>query len=220
MMAIAFLLFDANSGTGAISEHSVIGFATPQMAALSALYPLPGKAMIVKRINTAGDCAAVLIRGGMMEGGLVNDPILVRRYSFGWQALEALNFRCRLTGHNLGRGVETALMRGMPKMIDDRPCYIPATDSGDVADVESIRRVLGGPLRPLVIIAGDYAMGQWYGAGGGDTIYRRTKQSWRRIAGGGGGHNEADLRALGVPKSARCAFLSTRLSEPRCSKRK
>ena len=78
---------------------------TPEGAALQAVYGLEQRP-VVERMNVAGSYAAVLISGGMMEGAPISAPILVEHFSFGWQALDLLNFRCRLQSHGLGRSAK------------------------------------------------------------------------------------------------------------------
>jgi hypothetical protein len=179
---------------------------SPQQAALNALYQPNGNIAIVERMNLVGRYAAVLTRGGQMEGSTVTWPILVEHFSFGWQALDALNFRCRLDEHGISSGDKTQLMRGMPQPQDDWPCIGVGKDAGPVPDVEAIRRTMRFPLIPYVVVVGTYAIGQWYGGGGGETLFRKGCGTWRRIAGGGGAMGISEMRQYGVPRSAWCAF--------------
>jgi hypothetical protein len=176
---------------------------TPQRAALGALYPV--RPTVVVRTNVAGRYAAVLVRGAWLEGAPINAPILVERFSFGWQPLELLNFRCRLHSHGLPRHDEQRLMRGMPTMLDDRACREDSRDAGPVRQVESVRRLMQGPLTPWVTVAGGYALGDWYGAGGGYGLFRLRADSWQRIA-GGGALGVSDMRRYHIPQSAWCTF--------------
>ncbi len=180
--------------------------ATPQSAAIGAQYVDPQKPPVVKRVNFAGRYAAVLTSGGRIEGELNNDPILVERFSFGWQALEVLNFRCSLESHNLGRDAGGALMRGMPPMEDDRPCRGILKDAGPRDEIESVRRLMRGPLVPYVVVSGNWAMGGWYGGGGGESLYRKRDGHWQLVISDGGAMGADDMKKYGVPKSARCAF--------------
>ena len=138
---------------------------SPQQAALNALYQPKGNIAVVERMNFVGRYAAVLTRGGLMEGSTVTWPILVEHFSFGWQALDVLNFRCRLDEHAISSGDKAQLMRGMPKPQDDGPCTGFRKDAGPVADVEAIRPTLRFPLVPDVVVSGRYAIGEWYGGG-------------------------------------------------------
>jgi hypothetical protein len=179
---------------------------TPQQAALHALYAPKGHEIIVTRTDVVGRYATVLTRGGLMEGSAVTEPILVERFSFGWQALDILYFRCRLDAHSISGGDNARLMLGMPKPYDDRPCRGGWNDAGSIADVEAVRRQMGGRLTPYVVISGIYAVGGWYGSGGGETLFRKDGAIWRRIAGGGGEMGVDEMREYGVPQSAWCAF--------------
>lgn len=140
---------------------------TPQGAAIRALGFGPGTSPAVKRLNLVGPYAAVLISGGIMEGSPVTTPILVKHFSFGWQALALLNSRCGLDAQALGAHVEAALMAGMPAPTDDRPCQGARKDAGPPEQVEAVRRLMRGPLIPSVVVSGDWAVVEWYGAGGG-----------------------------------------------------
>lgn len=182
--------------------------ATPQQAALRAVGSPPLKA-IVKRINIAGPYAAVLTGGGIMEGDAVRVPILVKRFAFGWQPLEYLNTRCRLATQVPSAAMRRTLMAGMPALQNDAPCRGEPHDSGPAADVTALRRLMDGPLVPSVVVSGNWALGSWYGAGGGEQLYHRLNGRWRFIAGGGGAMNVEDLLAHGVLRSTACALVGT-----------
>jgi hypothetical protein len=44
-----------------------------------------------------------------------------------------------------------------------------------------VRRLMRGPLVPAVVVSGSWAIGEWYGAGGGETLFRRRDGRWTRI---------------------------------------
>lgn len=180
---------------------SLLHAATPQQAALRALSFSVKAPPAVRRVNVAGRYAAVLASGAKMEGSSVTAPILVERFSFGWQPLDLLNFRCRLDSHELAPGLKAQLMRGMPKPHDDRPCRSERRDSGPQADVESVRRLMNGPLVPAVAVSGNWAIGDWYGAGGGERLYRRFGGRWTFVAGGGGALGVGEMREYRVPRA-------------------
>jgi hypothetical protein len=180
--------------------------ATPQRAAVQAVsFGLKAPAT-VRRTNLAGRYATVLISGGKMEGANVTAPILVEHFSFGWQPIDLLNFRCRLDSHDFTPAVKALLMRGMPKPQDDRPCRGMLADSGPRPDVEAVRRLMRGPLVPSVVVSGNWAIGQWYGAGGGETLYRRRDGRWTHVAGGGGAMGVEEMREYRVPLEDWCKF--------------
>lgn len=179
---------------------------TPALAAIHALYAPKGQSVVVQRINVVGRYATVVSRGGQMESRAVTEPILVEHFSFGWQALEMINFQCRLDGHAISARDKALLMRAMPKPEDDRPCKGISEDAGPTADVEAVRRQMHGPLVPHVVANGDFALGEWYGAGGGESLFKKLGGGWHRIAGGGGAMGTADMKKYGVPSSAWRAF--------------
>ena len=190
---------------GAISGHPNHS-STPQGAALAAL---SGDAVVV-RTNIALPYATVLTRGGILEGSKVQNPILVEHFSFGWQALEILNFRCRFTNHH----ADASLMEGMPAFEPDLPPAACGTaeDFGPKAEIEAVRLEMSGPLIPAVRVAGNYAVGDWYGGGGGVTVFKRTGSDWKQIAGGGGALDFSGLRALGIPEKDACILTAS----PKC----
>lgn len=189
--------------------------ATPQRAALGAVGHGSGVSPVVVRLNVAGRYAAVLTKGGIMEGDRVTEPILVERFSFGWQPLEILEFRCRLTVHRLSPHVEAALMQRMPAMKSENVCGFRDRDedAGPPAEVDAVRKLMSGPLVPRVAVSGVWAIGEWYGAGGGEKLYRRSGNGWTFIAGGGGAMGMPEMVEYRVPRSAWCVF---RIYNARC----
>jgi len=188
----------------ALVAISMLQAATPQQAALQAVGFGAKVPAAVKRVNVVGRYAAVLTNGGVMEGSKVTDPILVERFSFGWQPVDMLNFRCRLDSHGLGASTNAQLMRGMPKPQDDRPCRGVRRDAGPQADVESVRRLIRGPLVPAVAVSGNWALGDWYGAGGGEQLYRKHNGRWTFLTGGGGALGVDEMLEHRVPRTDWC----------------
>ena len=180
--------------------------ATPQAAAIQAVSFGLKRPAIIRRMNVVGRYAVVLTSGGMMEGSTVSAPVLVQHFSFGWQALDLLNFRCRLESHELGRQIDALLMRGMPRPEDEWPCRARPNDAGPTADVEAVRRLMHGPLVPYVAASGNWAMGEWYGGGGGESLYRKHEDHWQVVADGGGAMGVQEMRQYGVPPSDWCTF--------------
>jgi hypothetical protein len=167
---------------------------TAQGAALRAMYFDPKHPAVVERVNVAGAYASVLTKGARMEGDPVTFAILVERFSFGWQAVDALNCYCNLKAHRLDKNAEDALMRRMPKPKDDRPCN------------ETVRRMMRGPLVPYVVVSGTWAMGEWYGGGGGDSLFEKRDGRWRLVEDGGGAMGVDYMRRYGVPQWDWCKF--------------
>ena len=180
--------------------------ATPQTAAIRAQYIEPKNYVVVRRVNVVGRYAAVLASGGRIEGELNANAILVERFSFGWQPLEILDSRCRLDSYGLDVAVKRRLLNGMPELKDDRPCRTEPRDSGSPTAVEAVRRVMRGPFVPYVIVSGDWALGEWYVAGGGESLYQKRSATWRLVESGGGAIGVENVRRNGVPQSAWCVF--------------
>ncbi len=175
---------------------------TPQRAAINAVGMGLKKPPVVVRTNVVGRYATVLTKGGMMEGRPVTEPIFVERFSFGWQALQLLN--CRLESRALGAHTEALLMRGMPSA-KGTACYERA-DAGPPMQVAAVRRMMQGPLVPSVVVSGNWALGEWYGAGGGESLFQNRNGRWKLITSGGGAMGVAEMRAFGIPRASWCAF--------------
>lgn len=180
--------------------------ATPQRAAVGAMYVDPKSPVVVRRVNVVGPYAVVLTSGGRIEGELVTNAILVERFTFGWQPLDLLNARCRLQSHKLGQAVDASLMRGMPSPEDGESCQGYLRDAGPSSEVEAVRRLMSGPLVPYVIVAGNWAKGSWYGAGGGESLYQKRDGGWRLVESGGGAMGVDYMRKYGVPQADWCKF--------------
>ncbi len=179
---------------------------TAQRAAIGAMYSDPKKPAVVVRINVAGPYATVLTKGGRIEGEFVTGPILVKHFSFGWQPLALWESRCDVNPA-LGEGVEERLLHGMPALRDDRPCKGGfLNDAGPRSQVEAVRKQMLGPLVPDVVVYGSWAMGEWYGAGGGQSLYHEREGRWQLIESGGGAMGVDYMRKYGVPQPAWCKF--------------
>jgi len=179
--------------------------ATPVEAALSAVYAGPSHIRVV-RVNVAGSYATVLLQGAMMEGQTQTSPILVERFPFGWQAVDALTVRCRLTSRHLGASTEKRLLRSMPSPSNQPACWGETRDAGPAVDVLALRRQATELLVPSVRVSGRYGVVDWYGSGGGQTLYQKTNGQWHLIQGGGGVLDIATLRAHQVPENAWCTL--------------
>jgi hypothetical protein len=179
--------------------------ATPSAAYLKVVYAQPGHHVVIDRVNVAGRYATVLAHGAMMEGSDADAPILLEHFSFGWQPLESLNFQCRLDTHQISEADKFILMRGMPKPQLEAACGDEGgRDSGPISEIETLRRNERGPLVPFAVVVHDFATVQWYGAGGGEHVYRKRAGRWELIAGGGGAPGSSELIARGVPATYLC----------------
>jgi hypothetical protein len=191
--------------------------ATPEAAARATFGAPPGKRIVIVRENVVGRFATVLMPAAIIEGSPASAPILFERFAFGWQAIESLNFRCRLDGHGISPAAQVALLAGMPKPSDETACETGWNgDAGPREDILTIRLRENRLLIPSVRVVGDHALAEWYGGGGGEHVYRREGRAWHLIAGGGGAMGVADMIALGVPRAAMCPL---GIYDAHCSKR-
>jgi hypothetical protein len=178
---------------------------TPQAAALNTVGSQVHRAPVVVRVNRAGSYATVLTRGGIIEGAPVTGAVLVKRFSFGWQTLDLLNKSCNQLQF-LDRKTAAVLMRGMPAHQKAKgPCEIFA-DSGSPGDLVAVRELMHGPFIPYVSVSHDWALGEWYGAGGGEALFHKVRGAWKLVTRGGGAMNASEARKLGVPRRDLCAL--------------
>jgi hypothetical protein len=184
--------------------------ATPRAALLKAFAPEARRvhsagAVGFVRVNIVGRYALILSHGLVVEGEALRDPVLLERFSFGWQPIEIANFACRFDAHVLSPRDRRELMIGMPQPDGKNVCGND-DDWGPIADVEAVRIQMQGPLVPSVRVAGAYARGGWYGAGGGEVLFKRVDGKWQRVTGGGGALGVDEMRRYGVPKRTWCAL--------------
>jgi hypothetical protein len=180
--------------------------ATPQAAAIKAVDYGKKRPLLIRRVNVVGSYATVLTSGGVMEGSPVTEPILLERFSFGWQPLASLYERCSLDVYSLNQDITTRLMHGMPSPRDDRPCRGLLKDAGPRAEVEAVRRLMHGPFVPYVVVSGNWAIGGWYGWGGGESLYWKREGRWQLFRTGGGAMGVDEMRKWGIPQADWCQF--------------
>ncbi len=129
--------------------------------------------------RVTGNTAIVQFSGATIEGAKARGRLLLRKYPFGWQAVDmALN--------------------------DDAFRRQDLRDSGANADVIAIRGLMQnrfhshqiiGPVR----VVQNYALVGWWGWGGGETLFRKAGHHWSIVTSGGGVLDAAGLRRYGVP---------------------
>jgi hypothetical protein len=192
---------------GILVSHS----GTPGEVVLRMLYPPDNPHATVDRTDISGRYATVLVRRGTMESSSIGAPVLLEHFSFGWQPIDILNDRFCPGEHGISARVEGLLMKGMP--IPKNPGHVSCArmlwdfnDTGPAADVEAVRLLTRGPLVPSVHVWKNFAMGSWFGAGGGEYLYTKRAGSWKRVTGGGGAMGTPELRKYGVPEAAWCAL--------------
>lgn len=161
---------------------------------------------------TRGDLAIVPVNVEI-EGARTKRDMLLQRYPFGWQMIELGGPKlvpCQLKARGAD-GAAVAFFAGSVGLGKDASeyCSAPSRDVGASADVAAIRnaillRVLPKihAMIPSVHVVDGYAVGAWYGAGGGEMIFAKRNGVWKQIGGGGGAYGPDDLTKLGVPSAA------------------
>ena len=167
---------------------------TPQQAAVNVFGSQAAEVRVV-RANVVGNFSLVQTQGGKLEGAEVTGPMLLQRFSFGWQPLG--NDRCALT--RVPKGDSAALEQGFSFPMTLHVCPNQNyRDVGPANDVTAVRKRMRGPFVPYVRISGNYALGEWYGAGGGESLYRKEKSGWTLVKSDGGAMSESDIEKYGV----------------------
>jgi hypothetical protein len=187
---------------GLVTAMAAAFAATPQRAALDVF----GPRATVTRTNIAGPYAIVFTSGGSIEEQPDHTPLLLKHFSFGWQPLHFVDALCDLEGDAISPVERKRLRVGVVDRPRREKCSGQGRDIGSAADVEAIRRLSDGPLTPYVAVSGDYGFLSWYGAGGGEDLFKRNGRAWKLIVGGGGAFTQAEARSYGVPTSAARVF--------------
>ena len=159
---------------------------TPRQAVQYMLYTLNGTPVVFERVNVVGRYAEVLSNGEIMPEAANHQPMLLERFTFGWQPLMPGPSRCEIAGRSVSARDMELLLHGMPKPADDRPCsHLRANgDVGPPAAVEALRRLRHDRYVPSVIVANDFALVAWTnGPDGGAALYRKRNGRWIQLTG-------------------------------------
>jgi hypothetical protein len=191
---------------------------TPQAGALAFLQPTAGVHAIVRIAAQTPNYAVLQFSHAEIEGQVAAGQILVKRFPFGWQAIDLSSgpslTMCSVRAYGLP-AVDFARLRstlststaGCPTGID-----ADQRDVGPSADVSAVRAlmVMGGrsEIVPYVRIIENYAYVPWYGNGGGENFYKKTAGKWKLLVGGGGAYESGELHSrYGVPLGIARALL-------------
>ncbi len=189
---------------------------TPQAGALAFLQPRVGVHAIVRITAQTPNYAVLQFSHAEIEGQVAAGQILVKRFPFGWQAIDlssgpALTV-CSVRAYGLPaadfarlRGALSASTAGCPTGVD-----ADQRDVGSAADVSAVRALMisGSEVVPFVRVVQNYAYAAWFGNGGGENFYKKTASGWKKLAGGGGAYQPAELhKQYGVPLSIAQALL-------------
>lgn len=142
--------------------------------------------------RTCGENAVVAFSNARLEGAAVAGRLYLRRYDFGWQPVD----------------MEPGAA-GLPA------CGTRARDVGPRSDVAAVRRIMrdrmpsGQVIGPVHVVKG-YALANWWGTGGGQTVLRKSGARWSVIANGGGEIGASDMARLGIPDAVISEILHER----------
>jgi hypothetical protein len=197
---------------------TVAGPQTPQAGALSFLQPVPGVHAIVRVAAQTPNYAVLQFSHAEIEGQAAAGQILVKRFPFGWQAIDLSSgpalAMCSVRAYGLPAADFARLRSVLSASTADCPSGIDADqrDVGAARDVSSVRALMvaGGrsEIVPYVRVVENYAYAPWYGNGGGENFYKKTAAGWKMFAGGGGALQSYELHQhYGVPLSIAQALL-------------
>jgi hypothetical protein len=191
---------------------------TPQAGALAFLQPRVGIHPILRITAQAPNYAVLQFNHAEIEGQLAAGQILVKRFPFGWQAIDLSSgpplTMCSVRAHGLPavdfarlRSALSASTANCPKGVD-----ADQHDVGSAADVSAVRALMvsGGrsEIVPFVRVIQNYAYAPWFGNGGGENFYKKTTVGWKKLVGGGGAYQSYELhKQYGVPLSIAKALL-------------
>jgi hypothetical protein len=191
---------------------------TPQAGALAFLQPTAGVHAIVRVAAQTPNYAVLQFSHAEIEGQVAAGQILVKRFPFGWQAIDLSSGPslavCSVRAYGLPAAEFARLRSVLSASTTDCPTGVDAEqrDVGAAADVSAVRSLMvtGGrsEIVPYVRIIENYAYVPWYGNGGGENFYKKTAGKWKMFAGGGGAYQSSELHKLyGVPLNIARALL-------------
>jgi hypothetical protein len=168
---------------------TITGPQTPQAGALAFLQPaVTHSHPQIRVVARTPNCALIRFSGGIIESSVSSGYITVKKFSFGWQP------------------IDLDLQTGSSRL--QASCTV--RDIGADSDVQAVRAQmpLRGEIIPFVRVIRGYAMGEWWGNGGGQSFFKKTANGWKMFAGGGGAYQPNELNKLyGVPLAVAKALL-------------
>jgi len=180
---------------------AVILFATVSIqSAIHAAFPVGTIATPVTR----GDLTIVRV-DVVTDGGRMKRDLLLQRFPFGWQMIKFGSPKllpCELKARGAGDSAVAFFSNSIGLGNDTSEyCSAPPQDEGPESDVIAVRSLMERKeMTPAVRVVGNYAVGSWYGWGGGETVFAKKQGEWKRAGGGGGAFSAQDLTSLyGVP---------------------
>ncbi|MBV8081716.1 MAG: hypothetical protein JOY86_01890 [Candidatus Eremiobacteraeota bacterium] len=157
--------------------------------------------------------AIVEYRAGNIEGRLSDGQILLQRFAFGWQVIDAASdppgfTSAALHNHGISAPVARALLHGVvagalpPGRWND-------ADHGSSEDITAIRETVlseTGEAISSVKIYEEYAVLTWFSRSGGERVFAKRDGRWVAIVGGGGCLDKAGFIHYGVSSQAAAQF--------------
>jgi hypothetical protein len=181
---------------------------TPEQAALD-VFGSHRESVRITHVNRAGDFAAIQTAGGVLDGKRASRPVLLQHFPFGWQAITFVSDECTiLRVPEQQRAPLTQTYQLLPMRAGG--CR-DSFDRGPASDIIAVRGITRGPLVPCIRVSESYALAEWYGAGAGQSFYRKQAGAWKLVTSNEGAMSPEQLENYGVPAADAEALLSLTL---------
>jgi hypothetical protein len=206
-LLFSIALTGAASGTTPVEPQ----YAQTPVASVRLIYRISDLHADVQIVSSTvfENVAIVIVRGTPMDQGTRGTPLLLQRFSFGWQPVATVVAPCDLDGRGIPADEKAKLLASIhlattstEKTCDDR-------DVGSTDDIAAVRRQMYGPVVPFVVVDGGYAYALEYGDGGGCGLFRKVAQRWELIAGCKGALTPGVLERYHIPLSTQCTLRIT-----------
>lgn len=150
--------------------------------------------------------AVVIVRGTPMDEPGRGTPLLLQRFSFGWQPVALARFTCDLDGRGITAQDKAKLAAGLNLAnAADQSCE-KERDRGSAADIAAIRRQMNGPVVPYVLVADGYAFAPEYGDSGGCGLFRKAGDRWEIIGACKGALTPGVVARYHIPLRTQCSL--------------
>jgi hypothetical protein len=154
--------------------------------------------------------AIVVVHGTPMDQGDSRGadrgaPLLLQRFSFGWQPVAVVQAPCDLDGRGITAREKAKILASI-HLETTSTVDCGDRDRGSADDIVAVRRQMYGPVVPFVIVSGGYAFAPEYGDGGGCGLFRKVGRKWEQIGGCKGALTPGVVERYHIPFGTQCAL--------------
>jgi len=204
----AFILAIALSGVALGATSTLPRYGSTPVESVRMIYrtsDLHAKVQVLSSTVLA-NVAVVVIRGTPMDDADRGTPLLLQRFSFGWQPVSVVDAPCDLDRRGITASDEAKLAAGIHLASNSAERCASERDRGSAEDVAAIRRQMFGPVVPFVIVDDGYAFAPEYGDGGGCGLFRKTSDGWEQIGGCKGALTPGVVEQYRIPLNTQCTL--------------